>query len=176
MSNQVVLGTFATEEQLLAAARAVRQRDWHIVDVFAPYPVHGLEEVLGWRSSRLPLACLFGGLTGVGFAVWFQFWATAQDWPINVGGRPWNSLPAFVPVAFECMVLLAGLGLVFAWLVRSGLYPGRAPRPLLTGCTDNRFALAVREPDGPNGSEAVRALLQDCRALSLERQAEEEVQ
>jgi hypothetical protein len=175
MSHKVVLGSFATEEQLLAAVLAARQRAWHIVDVYAPYPVHGLEELLGWRGSRLPVACLLGGLTGVGFAFWFQFWTTAQDWPINVGGRPWNSLPAFVPVAFECMVLLAGLGLVLAWLVRSRLYPGRAPGPLL-GVTDDRFALAVREPAGPNGPEAVRTLLQDCQALSLEQHAEEDLQ
>jgi hypothetical protein len=176
MSQKEVLGSFATEDELLAAVLAVRQRNWHIVDVYAPYPVHGLEEALGWPASRLPIACLLGGMTGIGGALWLQYWTTAQDWPINVGGRPWNSLPAFVPVAFECMVLFAGLGLVFAWLVRCGLYPGRASRPPLKGLTDDRFALAVSEPDTPNGRDEVRTLLQECKALSVVQQEGEDLQ
>jgi len=176
MSRKIILGSFAREEQLFEAVRAVKNRNWHIVDVYAPYPVHGMEELLGWRRSRLPAACLLGGLVGFGFALWFQFWATAQDWPINVGGRPWNSLPAFVPVAFESMVLLAGFGLVFAFLFRCRLYPGSSARPPLTGLTDDRFAVAVRDPGLPNGPEAVRQLLQECNALALEEQDEQEQQ
>jgi hypothetical protein len=122
----------------------------------------------------LPAACLLGGQVGFGFALWFQFWTSAQDWPINVGGRPWNSWPAFVPVAFESMVLLGGFGLVFAWLFRSRLYPGKSPRLLVQGVTDDRFVLAVRVPEGANGGEAVRQLLQECHALSLQEQAEGE--
>ena len=142
----IILAGFAKEEELLEAVRAVQKRDWQIVDVYTPYPVHGLEQALGWRRSWLPAACLLGGAAGAGLALWFQFWASAQDWPINVGGRPWNSLPAFVPVAFESMVLLAGYGLVAAWLLRCGLYPGKKARTPLTGVTDDRFVLAVRNP------------------------------
>jgi hypothetical protein len=174
MNRKIILGSFADEEQLLEAARAVRSRNWHIVDVYGPYPVHGLEEVLGWRRSRLPAACLLGGLTGVGLALWFQFWTTAQDWPINVGGRPWNSLPAFVPVTFESMVLLAGFGVLFAWLFRCRLYPGRSARLPLAGVTDDRFALAVRDPGVPAAVEEVRQVLHNCHALSLEEHNEEE--
>lgn len=174
MSLKIILGSFAKEEQLLQAVRAVRKRNWHIVDVYAPYPIHGLEEVLGWRRSRLSVACFLGGLVGLAFALWFQFWTTAQDWPINVGGRPWNSLPAFVPVAFETMVLLAGFSLVFAWLCRCRLYPGSNARPPLTGVTDDRFALAVRDPGVPNECEEVQQLLQEYNALSLDEHDEEE--
>jgi hypothetical protein len=176
MSQKIILGSFAKEEQLLEAVRAVQKHNWHIVDVYAPYPVHGMEELLGWRRSRLPAACLLGGLVGFGFALWFQFWTSAQDWPINVGGRPWNSLPAFVPVAFEMMVLLGGFGLVIAWLFRCRLYPGNTARPSLAGVTDDRFALAVRDPGVPDGPEAVRQLLQECQALGLTERDEEEQQ
>jgi hypothetical protein len=176
VNRKIILGSFATEDQLLEAVRAARKRSWSIVDVYAPYPPHGLEELLGWRRTRLPAACLLGGLVGVGFALWFQFWTSAQSWPINVGGRPWNSLPAFVPVAFEAMVLLGGFGLVLAWLFRSGLYPGHSARPPLTGCTDDRFGLAVRDPGVPQGAEEVRRVLQDCHAIELREQNEEEPQ
>jgi hypothetical protein len=168
MSRKIILGSFATEAQLIQAVRAVRDRNWPIVDIYAPYPLHGVEELLGWRRSRLPAACLLSGLVGVGFALWFEFWTSAQDWPINVGGRPWNSLPAFMPVAFETMVLLGGFGLVIAWLVRCGLYPGNFARPPLAGLTDDRFALAVRDPGVPTEREAVRQLLQECSAIDLE--------
>jgi hypothetical protein len=170
----MIVGSFAREEQLLAAVRAVRKRDWHVVDVHAPYPVHALEELLGWRRSRLPAACLLSGLLGVGFALWFQSWTSAQDWPLNVGGRPLNSWPAFVPVAFECMVLFAGFGLLFAWLFRCRLYPGKAARLPLEGVTDDRFAVAVRVPDDPKGSEVIRQLLQEHSALDLQEQEEEQ--
>jgi hypothetical protein len=173
MNHQIVVGSFAKEEQLLEAVRAVRNRNWDIVDVFAPYPVHGLEELLGWRRSWLPAACLLGGMVGLGFAFWFQFWTTSQDWPINVGGRPWNSLPAFVPVAFESMVLLGGFGLVLAWLIRCGLYPGNPGRPPLAGLTNDRFALAVRDPGTPNGPEGIRLLLQQYHALEVKVQNED---
>jgi molybdopterin-containing oxidoreductase family membrane subunit len=164
----VVLAGFATGEELLEAVRAVKKSEWQIVDVYTPYPVHGLEEALGWRRSRLPAACLLGGAAGAALALWFQFWASAQDWPINVGGRPWNSLPAFVPVAFESMVLLAGFGLVAAWLLRCGLYPGKKARPPLAGVTDDRFALAVRNPGTPDGLIQLRRLLHECHALTVE--------
>ena len=98
------------------------------------------------RRSRLPVACFLGGATGVGFALWFQFWTTARDWPINVGGRPWNSLPAFVPVAFECMVLVGGLRLVFAWLFRCRLYPGKDALTAAARRDRRSLCLVVREP------------------------------
>jgi hypothetical protein len=176
MNSRIILGSFATEAQLFAAVRAVQERKWRIVDVYAPYPLHGMEELLGWRRSRLPAACLFSGLVGVGFALWFQFWTTAQDWPINVGGRPWNSLPAFLPVAFEMMVLFAGFGVVLAWLIRCGLYPGNSAHPPMAGLTDSQFALAVQDPGVPTGPDAVRQLLHECMALALEEQAVEDSQ
>ncbi len=165
MSGRLILASFAQEEDLLAAVRAVQDRGWDIVDVYTPYAVHGLEEVLGWPRSRLPVACFLCGAAGVALALWFQFWTTARDWPLNVGGRPWNSLPAFVPVTFESMVLLAGFGLVFAWLFRCRLYPGKKAWLPLPGLTDDRFALVAARPRSRRSAAAVRQLLQECHAV-----------
>jgi hypothetical protein len=170
MSASVVLASFATDADLLEAVRAVRARNWHVDDVYAPFPVHGLEDALGWRHSRLAAACLFGGVVGAGFALWFQFWTTATDWPLNIGGRPWNSLPAFVPVTFECMVLLGGFAMLFAWLLRCDLYPGKAAMVPLKGVTDDRFGLAIRVPEA-SSSDEVQRLLQDCRALEIRHES-----
>jgi hypothetical protein len=172
MSHKVTIAAFAREQDLLRAVAAVRERGWPIVEAYTPYPVHGLDRALGLRRSRLSVACFVCGLLGVGLALAFQFWATAWDWPINVGGQPWNSLPAFVPVTFESMVLCAGLGVVLAWWLRCGLYPGKQPLALRQGETDDRFVLVLGE--GRPGAEAaeVRDLLQDHQAVSLEEREE----
>ncbi len=81
----------------------------------------------------------------------FQYWATAVSWPINVGGKPWNSLPAFMPVTFEVMVLCAGVGTVVAFIWSSGLRPGRRSALSDLRVTDDRFALAIRE-SGPHST------------------------
>jgi hypothetical protein len=172
MSWKIVTASFASEEDFLQAVRGVRKRACRIVDLYTPYPVHGLEEVLGWRRSWLPAACFLGGAAGLGLSLWFQFWTTAQDWPLDVGGRPWNSLPAFAPVAFECMVLLGGFSLVFAWLFRCRLFPGKKAVSPLAGLTDDRFALAASGPDAI--SAAVRQVLHDCHAVEVQERDDEE--
>jgi hypothetical protein len=172
MSHKVILASFADEGNLRAAVRAVRERGWDIADVYSPYLVHGLEHLLGWPRSRLPVACFLGGAAGVILALGFQFWTTAWDWPLNVGGRPWNSLPAFVPVVFESMVLLAGFTLLFSWLIRCQLYPGKEAKIPLAGLTDDRFALTVHARGAE--SEAIEQLLHDCQAIELKKQGEED--
>jgi mono/diheme cytochrome c family protein len=143
MSRSFVLGVFDDEHYLLDAAREARQAGLTVVDVYAPYPVHGLDQALGWVPSRLSAVCLAGGVVGVLLAVWFQYWTSAVDWPLNVGGRPWNSWPAFIPVIFEMMVLLAGFGVAFAFFGVSRLFPGRRPALPYPGVTHDRFVLLV---------------------------------
>jgi Protein of unknown function (DUF3341) len=166
MSSNLIIAGFVREADLLGAVRTVRSRGFQVVDVYAPYAVHGLDEALGWNRSRLPVACFVGGILGVSLAFWFQYWASAWDWPLNVGGRPWNSLPAFVPVAFELTILFAGLLLVLAWLLRCRLYPGKKARMPIQGLTDNQFALVLHDPGAPGGG-TVRQLLHDCHGVSL---------
>jgi hypothetical protein len=174
MSRRIILASFAQEETLLAAVRTARKRGWDIADVYTPYAVHGLEESLGWRRSRLAAACFLCGAIGAVLALWFQFWTTAWDWPLNVGGRPWNSLPAFVPATFESMVLLAAFGVVFAWLFRSRLYPGKRARLPLAGLADDLFIVVLHDPGPAAAPGTVRQVLQDCDAISLEERDEEE--
>jgi len=92
--------------------------------------------------------CFVLGLLGAGSILLFQYWATAVSWPINVGGKPWNSLPAFIPVTFEVMVFCAGLGTVVAFIWSSGLRPGRRSALSDLRVTDDRFALAIGETAG----------------------------
>jgi hypothetical protein len=171
---KTIVASFAREEQFLEAVRFVQKRNCPIADLYTPYPVHGLEEALGWPRSRLPVVCFICGLFGVILATWFQFWSTGVSWPLNVGGRPWNSLPAFVPVIFECMVLFAGFGVVFAFLARCRLYPGKQAVLPLSGSTDNRFVVAIRTSGVPVEEDAIREVLRGCQAVDLEERNEEE--
>jgi hypothetical protein len=174
MIQKVFLASFTREEHLLEAVDAAQKRSWEIVDIYTPYPVHGLEQALRWPRSRLPVACFLCGLMGVVIATWFQFWTTATDWPLNVGGRPWNSLPAFVPVIFESMVLLAGFGVVFAFMARCKLYPGRQAYLPMPGLTDDRFVVVLRLPSQAADEDVVRQVLRDCRAVNVEERSKEE--
>lgn len=174
MSRRVLLGVFEDEHDILGATNAAREKGLKIVDVYAPYAVHGLDKAMGLQPSRLPVVCLVLGLLGAAFKVWFEFWTTASAWPINVGGKPWDSLPAFVPVTFEVMVLFAGVSTVIAFLFVCRLIPGRKAVLPDRGVTDNRFVLVLEETDAAFDVPKVRQLLTGFNALRTEERVEEE--
>ncbi len=112
-----VAAEFATPGKLLAAARALRERGYERLDAYTPYPVEGLADLLGIRRTRLPWLTLAGGAFGGLSGYLLQWWCNAVDYPLNVGGRPLNSAPAFIPVTFEMTVLFASLFLFFGlWI------------------------------------------------------------
>ena len=159
MSKRVLEGVFEREEEILDAARAVRGAGYDIVDAYTPFAVHGLERAMGLKPSRLTWVCFLCGATGLGLALWLQYWTSAVDWPINVGGKPFNSLPAFMPVAFEITVLFAALGVVAALFIRCRMVPGRPGRPAADRVTDDRFILVVQEGGGEHDPDYLRWLL-----------------
>lgn len=174
MSRRLVLGVFAREEDVRDATRAARERGLRVVDVYAPYAVHGIDQAMGLRPSRLPWVCFWAAAIGAVLKLWFEFWTAVVDWPLNVGGKPWNSLPAFVPVTFEVMVLSAGVTTMFAFLVISRLRPGRAPLRIHPGVTHDRFVLVLEESDAAFDLARVRRLLASFRVLEVEERVVEE--
>lgn len=116
-----VLGEFETPEELIHAAKAVHAAGYRRVDAYTPFPVEGLSEALGLRHTFVPALTLLGGLLGGLGGFFFQYWAAAVAYPINVGGRPLNSWPAFIPVTFELTVLAASLFSVFGMLALNKL-------------------------------------------------------
>jgi len=160
-----LVATFSNEDALRAAAREVRDRGCRIHDVYTPYPVHGMDELIGIRHSRLPVATLVGGLAGCATALAMQFYMAVFDWPLNVGGKPANSTLAFVPITFELTVLCAGLVTAAAFLTRSGLVPGASTVPFADGTTEDVFALVLRSRDVTiDVAEAGRLLLESGAA------------
>lgn len=170
MSRRVFIGMFDNEHDTLAAIRASRRRGFKIVDVHGPYAVHGLEDAMGLQPSRLPWVVFAMGLAAAALKVWFEFWTTAVDWPVNVGGKPFNSLPAFVPVTFEVMVLGAGVTAVLAFLIVCRLFPGKRAALPVDGVTDDRFAVILEETDSTFDAADAARMFRDHHAVGIEEQ------
>jgi hypothetical protein len=127
--------------------------------------VHGLDAALGLRRSRLPWVTLAGGAFGLALALVLQYWTSAADWPLDVGGKPLDSLPAFMPVAFELLVLCAGLSTAAALLWRSRLRPGGAEAVAPARATDDRFVLVLRPVGARTAEDELEALWRRHGAL-----------
>jgi hypothetical protein len=172
MPEAWVVGTFSDPDALVRAVLALRRDHFRVHDVFAPYPVHGLDEAMAVRKTRLPLVTLFAGASGLAFAAFFQFYTNVLDWPLDVGGKPPNSALAFIPICFELTVLFAGVATVLALFLRARLYPGKMERLVTEGVTDDVFALVVRRPDDFFEMRRACDLLEQLGAKSIrERKA-----
>jgi hypothetical protein len=116
-----VMGEFETPEKLIHAVEKVREAGYRRFEAFSPFPVEGLSEAMGLKRNLVPLITLIGGLTGGIGGFGFQYWVAAITYPLNIGGRPFNSWPAFIPVTFELTILGASLAAVFGMLALNGL-------------------------------------------------------
>jgi hypothetical protein len=138
-----LVGVFDDEDLLLHGVSKVRGSGVKIEEVYTPFPVHGLDEALGYKRSRLPIAAFLFGLCGTLFALWMQYWMSGFDWPMNVGGKPYTPLPTFIPVTFELTVLIASLGMVATFLIVSDLKPFGEPKIFDLRSTDDKHIMAI---------------------------------
>jgi Protein of unknown function (DUF3341) len=134
-----LMAEFGDATALVAAAQQTREAGYTCVDAYTPYAVEELHHALRRPPTKLPLIVLIGGLLGCGGGYLMQYWISAIAFPLNVGGRPFHSWPAFIPVTFECTVLAAALSTVLGMLALNGL-----PQPYHPVFNVPRFALASR--------------------------------
>lgn len=165
--KEYLLSSYTDADGLMAAIKVLLAANCRVHEVFTPYPVHGLDALLAVRRSRLGLVTGAAALAGGGMAFGFQYWSSAVSWSINVGGKPDNSWPAFIPITFELTVLCAGTLTALAFLLRSRLFPGALP-PGIPRVNDDRFALLVRVADTPLPHPQLHDLLGATACESIE--------
>jgi hypothetical protein len=145
-----LLAEFQTADEVLAATRRARQSGYRHIDAFAPYTVEGLAAELGMRPTRIPATVLTAGLIGAAVGFGMMYYSMAVDYKFNVGGRPYNSWPVFIPITFEVMVLVASLAAFFSMLFRNGLPQLHHPLfnvPEFARSSQDRFFLCIEASD-----------------------------
>ena len=141
-NKNLIYGLYDDEEILLSAVKKATSDHMDIDDVYSPFPVHGLDPILGLAESRLHIAGFVYGLLGTLTAFLGMTWVFTKDWPVIFGGKPYWSVPAFIPITFELTVLFASVGMVVTFYIVCGLGPGVTNTYLDPRITDDKFCIA----------------------------------
>jgi len=149
-NKDVLFGLYDDEEILLDAIKEAKTEHLDIDDVYTPFPVHGLDPILGLSESRLHIAGFVYGICGTMLAFGFMTWVFTSNWPIIFGGKPYFSVPSFIPITFELTVLFASVGMVITFFTICGLGPGIENPILHERITDDKFCISF---DASNASK-----------------------
>jgi hypothetical protein len=168
MSNRNYISvSFDDEVPLLQAVKRLRENNEVINDVLTPFPIHGLDEAMSIRRTRIPVVGFIFGALGAVFAFGFQAWVFTVSYPLIIGGKPFFSAPTFIPITFEVTVLFAGLSMVAALLIRSHLKPEITFTPVEEGITNDRFVILVGAPDEEKSIARVTSLLSGIQTVEI---------
>jgi len=166
-----ITAEFANAAALLAVAQRLRLNGFRRIDAYTPFPVEGLDAMMHPpRRPWIPLLILFGGVVGAGYSYFLQYWAAVLSYPINVGGRPFNSWPAFVVPSFEVTVLFAVTTALFALLLFCGLprlYHPIFNVPDFDRASQDRFFLSVEASDPYFDVERLRDIFERHAAIRV---------
>ena len=165
-----VIAEFTNPTDLLRAIEEARAAGYQRMDAYTPYPVEEVSEALGHHWSALPGIVLIGGILGAiaGFAL--QYWTSAIDYPLNVGGRPYNSLVSFIPIVFECTILFAALSAVLGMLALNGLPTPYHPLfnvPQFELASRTHFFLVIKATDPKFKPDETRRFLETLSPGSI---------
>src|SRR5215475_6949061 len=168
--NYGLMAEFDSPSAVVAAARRVYEAGYRRINAYSPFPIEELSEAIGFHRDNVALVTLIGGILGAlgGFAL--QYWTSAIDYPINVGGRPLLSLPAFIPVTFECTILLGAFGAFLGNLLMNRLPQPYHPAfniPSFARASQDRFFVCIKSDDPIYSETRTRAFLEGLGAIEV---------
>jgi hypothetical protein len=168
MSNKVIQAMYDDDDVLLEAVKDARKANYHIEEVFTPFPVHGLDEAMGLKGTRIAIASFIFGVIGFFFSIWMTNYMMIVDWSKDIGGKPSFSfaenMPAFVPIIFEMTVFFAAHLMVIAFYMRSKLWPFQEASNPDPRTTDDKFVMEI-SVDG--NEEKISDFLKKTGAIEL---------
>lgn len=172
MSEKAMYAIYDDDYVLLESAKHLVAKGIHIRDVFSPFPIHGLDPVIGLKTTRMAITAFIYGMIGVSLAITGMWYMMIQDWPLNIGGKPNFSLvtniPSFVPVIFEFGVLCAAHGMAITFMLRNWTLPGFKGKNPYPRTTDDRFVMEIHTSDSDLSSEEIKALINETCVLEID--------
>jgi hypothetical protein len=172
MANKVIYAVYEDPEVLKSAARKLVTSGVKVKDVFSPFPVHGIDPIIGIKRTRLGITAFMYGITGTSLALLGFWYFMIRDWPMDIGGKPnwtlYHNLPAFVPVMFEFTVFCAAHGMAITYLIRNKTLPGMPARNPDPRSTDDKFVMEVRTSDNHGHSaEQITSMLRGTPVFEI---------
>ena len=166
-----IAGIWLDDHAVVAAAHKVREAGYKKFDAITPFPVHGIEEAVGIKRSPIPYVTFLSGITGLSCGLALTYWTSAVSWPLNVGGKPFFSGPAFVPIMFELTILFAALFSIGAFIALCRL-PKIDPPLIDPDLTSHKFAIFIPENDVNYDAARAEQLLRSLGATEVKRVSE----
>ncbi|MCO6482006.1 MAG: DUF3341 domain-containing protein [Flavobacteriales bacterium] len=176
MANKVIYAVYEDPELLKDAARKLVTAGVRVKDVFSPFPIHGIDPIIGLKRTRMGIVSFMFGAFGLSLAILGTYYMAIYDWPMNIGGKPnqfyYQNVAAFVPVLFEFTVLCAAHGMAITYLIRNKTLPGMPGRNPDPRSTNDKFIIELRtEENHGHAPEAITAMLRETTVLEInERQ------
>lgn len=170
--KKVIHAMYDDEEKLMKAAEVLGEHHVSVKDVYSPFPIHGIDPIIGVKRTRLAIASFMYATTGTALALFGMWYFMIHDWPMNIGGKPnftlLQNLPAFVPITFEFSVLCAAHGMAITYFIRNKTLPGMPASNPDPRTTDNMFVMEVTTEDNhEHSAEQLESMLKESDLVEI---------
>ncbi len=170
MDGNLIIGVFDDEFKLVRAVEEIREKKIRIEEVFTPYPVHEVIRAMG-RKSRLQIVAYFYGLLGAVAVLAFLYWTSVISWPVNYGGKPFNSFPSFIIITIVLTIFIVTIGSLATFSGRARIWPGKSHKTYDIRATDDRFIIVMsRDQAGPEGLALAEQIMKQHGVVEIRKE------